>query len=163
MCRALGSSRTREKEPCDRVLSLPCGFHRQSFQGARLHTKATIIDGLAERAINKGHLCVFWELHCFSLLRSILFVANMSFCLVSGLLWTACNKCTTVCHLFACRRDVRPKYASRVAAVVGGGIVLRPNVCLEVGGWCRRDKLTAAIEESACRLCGLEGESCCMS
>ena len=27
MCRALGSSRTREKEPCDRVLSLPCGFH----------------------------------------------------------------------------------------------------------------------------------------
>ena len=28
MCRALGSSRTREKEPCDRVLSLPCGFHK---------------------------------------------------------------------------------------------------------------------------------------
>ena len=27
MLRALGSSRTREKEPCDRVLSLPCGFH----------------------------------------------------------------------------------------------------------------------------------------
>ena len=27
MCRALGSSRTREKEPCHRVLSLPCGFH----------------------------------------------------------------------------------------------------------------------------------------
>ena len=27
MCRAFGSSRTREKEPCDRVLSLPCGFH----------------------------------------------------------------------------------------------------------------------------------------
>ena len=27
MCRALGSSRTREKEPCDRVLSVPCGFH----------------------------------------------------------------------------------------------------------------------------------------
>ena len=27
MCRALGSSRTREKEPCDRVLTLPCGFH----------------------------------------------------------------------------------------------------------------------------------------
>ena len=27
MCRALASSRTREKEPCDRVLSLPCGFH----------------------------------------------------------------------------------------------------------------------------------------
>ena len=23
----IGSSRTREKEPCDRVLSLPCGFH----------------------------------------------------------------------------------------------------------------------------------------
>ena len=36
--------------------------------------------------------------------------------------------------------------------------MLRPNVCLEVGGWCRCDKLTAAIaEESACRLCGLEG------
>ena len=29
MCRALGSSRTREKEPCDRVLSLPCGFHKR--------------------------------------------------------------------------------------------------------------------------------------
>ena len=27
MCQALGSSRTREKDPCDRVLSLPCGFH----------------------------------------------------------------------------------------------------------------------------------------
>ena len=32
MCRALGSSRTREKEPCDRVLSLPCGFHNACFQ-----------------------------------------------------------------------------------------------------------------------------------
>ena len=27
MCRAFGSSRTREKEACDRVLSLPCFFH----------------------------------------------------------------------------------------------------------------------------------------
>ena len=27
MCQALASSRTREKKPCDRVLSLPCGFY----------------------------------------------------------------------------------------------------------------------------------------
>ena len=49
MCRALGSSRTREKEPCDRVLSLPCGFHKQSREAA-------LITSIVQRFLTAMHL-----------------------------------------------------------------------------------------------------------
>ena len=51
MLRALGSSRTRE--PCDRVLSLPCGFHMvaEPFGSVPLHEVWEV-----ESVPHSGHL-----------------------------------------------------------------------------------------------------------
>ena len=56
MCRALGSSRTREKEPCDRVLSLPCGFHISCLDILRVVGVVLVIGVLV---CELGYVCLF--------------------------------------------------------------------------------------------------------
>ena len=51
MCRALGSSRTREKEPCDRVLSLPCGFHTHAQPISRKGPRNLAISAAAHNSL----------------------------------------------------------------------------------------------------------------
>ena len=53
---------------------------------------------------------------------------------------------------------MRLKYACSVAAVVGGGVVLRPSVCGATGARRRWSRLTAAMAVcKACVLCGVVG------